>query len=114
MTVRVDQPRHQMAAFTVIAVGQAFLGALVPFRQQRLYMAVVADHDAGKADDLAICVDREAVDIVDQPVGQDGRGGGHQASRKGCCCKTRHFHRFSLRISELVSCRAPPIACTSA
>ncbi len=105
MAVRIDDARHQSSAFAVELVVELF-GALVAALEQGLHLAVVVDDQPGKVDHLALGVERHAVDVFDQPIGERrSRGAGEQCggeredARKG---PGDHL-RGSLRTSALVS-----------
>jgi hypothetical protein len=68
MPVRVDHARDQRPALAVFLEIGAF-GALVLAVEELLHLAVGADHHAGEAHDLAVLVERDAVDIVDERIG---------------------------------------------
>src|SRR5690606_38765338 len=74
--------------------------------------ALLVDRHRGEAGDFAIAVDRDAVDVVDQRIGQQ-RSGEEQRQR----CEPPRDHAPTSarwRTSALVSCRPPPIAWTCA
>ena len=68
MAVRVDQPGDQRAAPAVFLEIGAF-GALVLAVEELLDLALAVDDEPGEADELAVLVERDAVDIVDERVG---------------------------------------------
>ena len=81
MTMRVDQPGDQGFALAVLLEIGAF-GALVLAVEQLLDLALRVDDQPGEADELAVLVERDAVDIVDQRVGV---GGGGESESGGEC-----------------------------
>ncbi len=108
MAVRVDQPGNQRAALAVFLEIGAFR-ALVLAVEQLLDLALRVDDEPGEADELAVLVERDAVDIVDERIGV--RGGGESDRQRG---QQQALHFGSLVTSELVSLRPPPAFCTSA
>ena len=79
MTVRVDQPGNEGLALAILFEVGAF-GALVLAVEQLLDLAFAIDDEPGEADELAVLVERDAVDVVDQRVGV--RGGGESEGKK--------------------------------
>src|SRR3546814_16321323 len=83
MAVRVDQPGDERLALAVLLEIGAF-GALVLAVEQLLHLAVGADDEAGEAHELAVLVERDAVDVIDERVGvrggceEEGCDGGHR------------------------------------
>src|SRR3546814_10684195 len=65
MAVRVDQPGDERLALAVLLEIGAF-GALVLAVEQLLHLAVGADDEAGEAHELAVLVERDAVDVIDE------------------------------------------------
>ena len=72
MAMRVDQARDQGAPASVDAELSALRG-LLALRQKLPHPSVVADHHRSEADDLAFAVERVAVHIVDQHIGEGRR-----------------------------------------
>ena len=110
MPMRVDQPGDQGAALAVLFEIRAF-GALVLAVEQLLDLAILVDDQPGEADELAVLVERDAVDIVDERVGVRGGGEGEGEGEGG---EEQTLQFGSLVTSELVSFRPPPAFCTSA
>ena len=79
-----------------------------PF-DELLHAAVVADQQRSEAHGAVLRVQRVAVDVVDNDIGGCGRR--QQQGRKAA---KDTLHSTSLRTSDDVSCRPPPIFCTSA
>src|SRR3546814_17259821 len=77
MAVGVDQAGNQRLALGVLLEIGAF-GALVLAAQQRLDLALGVDDQPGEADQLAVLVEGDAVDIVDPRIGVRGAGEGQQ------------------------------------
>ena len=73
MAVRIDKAGQHRRAACVMAEIQ-LLGQFVLFGQQRGDLAVLADENGIKADDLTVFVERDAVDIFDQTIGQRRAG----------------------------------------
>jgi hypothetical protein len=108
MAMGVDQAGNQRPAAAVEQILGPFRPAIATV-EQLLHPPVVADHDAGEADQAAIGSDRVAVDIVDQRIGKR-RGGREQGGQD----EEQSLQGSSLRIRDEVSCRPAPIACRSA
>ena len=72
MPVRVDQAREDSPALRIDDVCVAELEHLAV--QQMFHPAVITDQDAGEALELAIRIDLDAVEVVDERIGV-GRGG---------------------------------------
>ena len=109
MGVAVDQPgdEHPPAGIqSIVADFQFRLGGALP--QQRQHPPVVADVKAGKALQAAPLVERIAVGVDDQRLCRGFAGNKQQQRRQ------QRADQTSLRISELVSSRLPPMRCTSA
>ena len=106
--MRVDQAGNDRAAAAVLAE----IGArrALPSLHELANLAVVVDQHRTEAGDRAVAVDREAVDVVDQGVGERGGGQGDEESGENPHAPTSG----KWRISALVSCRPPPMAWTSA
>ena len=87
MAMRVDQAGNERAALSVFLEIGAF-GALVLAVEQLFHLALRVDHEAGEADELAILVERDAVDIVDERIGVRGGGEGegceHEQAPPAC------------------------------
>src|SRR3546814_3752257 len=75
MAVRVDQSGDEGLALAILFEVGAF-GALVLAVEQLLDLAFAIDDEPGEADELAVLVERDAVDVVDQRVGVRGGGEG--------------------------------------
>jgi hypothetical protein len=108
MAVRVDEAGDQGPAAAIDAVIRP-PERLFPPLKQLLHPPVIADEEAGEADDLLVLADRIAVHIVDQGVGR-GRLHAEQGRERG----QELLHCCNLLMREEVSWREPPIACTSA
>src|SRR5690606_10830338 len=109
MAVRVDQAGKQRAPASVEQVARP-LRPPVAALEELLHPAFVVDDDAVEAEQAPVLAHRVAVDVVDERIRQRGNG------REQSCDdeEQQTLHGSSLRTSEDVSCRAPPIACTSA
>jgi hypothetical protein len=122
MAVAVDQPGQQGPPRPVEAEVQP-LGSLRCGIEQADDLAIL-DQQPGEAGDLAVSGERVAVDIVDQPAGRDrfdrrrrrplaraGGAGDQNGTDRNGEGDPPHFSRR--RTSDDVSCRPPPIFCTS-
>ena len=106
MPVRIDKPGQHRQSTTIMAEIKLLWGLFLT-GQKLADLALFIDEDGRKTDNLAILVERDAIDILDKSVG-NGRGSecGEGCSRQ----KLKSSHRLgNLRTSALVSCRPPPI-----
>ncbi len=108
MGMGVDEPGYDDMAVAVLAVID--LGRFVAELENSGNAPLVVEHETGKASDFAVAVHRDAVDIVEQRVGQCGSGRKQSERQQGAADHVRVSGRW--RINALVSCRAPPCACT--
>ncbi len=105
--LEVQTLRPALTLLQLLLAGWRFIAS----GQQSFDLAIIVDQQSAETHGASISVDRDAVHIVDDPrrdsgKGQGERGGGRQ---KGA------LHALVIRLtSALVSCRLPPIACTSA
>ena len=118
MGVAVDHAGDQELALAIQLVAGAFR-ALVAAVQDLLDPAIVAHDQPGEAVQPALRVHGYAVDIIDQRVGPCGSGKRERADR----AQQQSLHALSCHALPLrgrrrtraeVSCRPPPMACTSA
>ena len=97
-------------------------GSFVAAFENQLDPAVVINPQAGEALDFTVRANGHALDMVHQRIGGGrGRNAQHKHRSKAgksetCSHKSVHYSVPSgkRRISELVSCRLPPISCISA
>src|SRR5690606_3532336 len=98
------------AAPTVLAI----VGArrALAFSYELADFASVIDQNRFETGDRAVAIDGDAVDVVDQGVGEQGCG---EEQRRRCKPTGPHAPTSGrCRISALVSCRPPPISWTLA
>nr|ADO19100.1 brefeldin A esterase [Nostoc flagelliforme str. Sunitezuoqi] len=103
--MRVDHAGHEHAPLHVRAPVE-LLGPLVALAQQLRHLAVQRHQQAAEAHHPARLVERDAVDVVDQRVGESGAGeegeGGGQTGEIGA--KLRRSR--SARLDEVDACHA--------
>jgi len=80
MAVRIEKSWNQRLALAV-KLKIHIARPLVPTVEQLFDLAVVVNQHRGKADHLAIAIQRHAVNIFDQAVGM-GRSGHQQNTRR--------------------------------
>src|SRR5690606_21898262 len=108
--VRIDDAGDDGAASTVLAI----VGArrALAFSYELADFAFVIDQYRFETGNRAVAIDCDAVDVVDQGVGEKGCG---EEQRRRCKPTGPHAPTSGrCRISALVSCRPPPIAWTLA
>jgi hypothetical protein len=109
MAMPIDESRQQCLALHVRAPVELF-GPFVAALEQFGDFAVGRHQQPGELNRLAVLVHRHAVDVIDQGIGESR--GCQREQGHGGEYETHHFG--NLLTSALVSCRAPPIFCTSA
>ena len=88
MRMGIDHAGQHHAALSILPVIGAWRG--LALHHQAGDLAIVIHHERGEADDLSVCADGDAIDIVDQRIGhrRGGQKSGGQRAQRGNGCVT--------------------------